>query len=454
MPQLRYSKTDHRYWIPKVFKAAATYNGKRLEAASWSIRLRSGPNRTTFVLDTSNREAAAARARDIYLFLRANGWEATLSEFKEKSPVSIPAPAQTNPDATLGEFLTELKTVADLKPKTLEGYAISLRTIASQIFAIDGGNKRYDYRRGGRDKWIAKVHAVKLAELTPAKIQKWKRDFITRAGSDPVKLRTARISVNSLIRRSKSLFAPGVIKHLQRVRLPSPLPFENIAFEPRVSQRYQSAIDIKKLIAAARTELQPTKPELFKVFVLATFCGLRRLEIDRLTWSAFHFDEAFLRVEATKYFSPKTEDAIGEVPLELELVELFRGYQARASDEFVIESPNLPRLDATFEYYRCQALFESLITWLRHKGVKTKTPLHTLRKEYGSLINKNFGLHAASVALRHANIAVTSLHYVDSRPRATAGLGALLSDKVTTGDFSEKQPDRKPKSSRRRQSST
>jgi integrase len=432
MAKQRFSKTDHRYWITKVFKAAGVRNGKRMVSQIWSVRLQHEAGRTTFPLDTSNREAAAARARDIYMFMQVNGWEATLKEFKARS---FAAPIEKKPGASIGEFLTELKTVADLKPKTFEGYAGALRTIVSQIFGIDGGNERYDYRTGGRDKWIERVHAVKLAELTPFKVQAWKREFVARAGADPTKVRTAKISVNSLIRRAKSLFAADAVRHLQTIVLPSPLPFDGVAFESRVSQRYQSAIDIEALIADARAEFQPDKPELFKVFVLATFCGLRRLEIDRLCWDAFRFDEGILRIEATKYFSPKSEDSIGDVPLEPELVELFRGYRAQATGEFVIESPNMPRIDALYENYRCQAIFESLIEWLRVRGVDTKTPLHTLRKEFGSLINQRHGIHAASLALRHANIGVTSLHYVDSRPKATPGLGGLLSDKITPGQF-------------------
>jgi len=303
--------------------------------------------------------------------------------------------------------------------------------------SVSTAEKDVHYFAGeARQQWLAKIHAIKLAELTPFKVQQWKREFLARAGSDPTKLRTARISVNSLIRRAKSLFAPDTIRHLQTIGLPDPLPFAGVSFEPRVSQRYQSAIDIEALIALARNELQKTQPELFKVFILATFCGLRRLEIDRLSWNAFRFDAGILRIQATKHFSPKTEEAIGDVVLEPELVELFRGYHAQATGEFVIESPNMPRLGALYENYRCERIFENLIAWLRSRGgVATKTPLHTLRKEFGSLINQRHGIHAASLALRHAHIGVTSLHYVDSRPRATPGLGGLLSDKITPAQF-------------------
>ena len=38
-------------------------------------------------------------------------------------------------------------------------------------------------------------------------------------------------------------------------------------------------------------------------------------------------------------------------------------------------------------------------------------PLHELRKEFGSMVNSQYGIYAASRALRHGNIAVTVAHY-------------------------------------------
>jgi hypothetical protein len=52
--------------------------------------------------------------------------------------------------------------------------------------------------------------------------------------------------------------------------------------------------------------------------------------------------------------------------------------------------------------------------------------LHTLRKEYGSQVCAQFGIHAASRALRHADIGVTAQFYTDSRARISSGLGHLL----------------------------
>jgi len=109
----------------------------------WCVRLQHETGRTTFPLATSNREAP--RARDIYLFMLANGWKPTLREFKSGS---FATPAQKRPGATIGEFLDELATVADLKPKTFRGCSVAFRTIVSQIFRIDGGKGRPLFRWG------------------------------------------------------------------------------------------------------------------------------------------------------------------------------------------------------------------------------------------------------------------------------------------------------------------
>jgi integrase len=227
------------------------------------------------------------------------------------------------------------------------------------------------------------------------------------------------------------LFGRQILKHLS-LALPGRLPFAGVEFEKRPSLRYHSVFNVSALVAQARTELAlGGKSELFKIFVLAAMCGLRRREIDLLPWSAFRWDESILRIEATQVFRPKSEESIADIPLEPELVALFRGYHARAKSQFVIESGRDPNPGAAYLHYRCSALLKELCTWLRAHGVKTIRPLHTLRKEFGSLINRAHGIHAASRALRHSSIGITADIYVDSRLRTTSGLGYLLTDSKT-----------------------
>ena len=127
------------------------------------------------------------------------------------------------------------------------------------------------------------------------------------------------------------------------------------------------------------------------------------------------------------HFTPKSEDSTGDVEVDPEVMELFRGHSARRTSDFVIESMVPVRPQGTYSHYRCQKHFDALATWLRNHGVDANRPLHTLRKEYGSQVCAKHGIYAASRALRHADIAITSQHYLDKRESATVGLGRFLS---------------------------
>ncbi len=426
----KHGKTDVRYWQSKLFKPWYTRDGEKRELDRYAVKIQYLGQRVNFAL-TPNKAAAAARAKEIYVYLTANGWDATLARFKPKSQVALKT------HATVGDFLEELGKKAELNPKTFVSYAIAFRKILADAFEIPGGNERFDSQNGGRTRWVEKVNAIRLADVTPGRIQEWKRAFLARAGNDQARKRSARISVNSFISRAKCLFSPEHTKHLESVKLPSPLPFDEISFEPRQSMKYRSSFDVVKLIEEARVELSTEKPEQLKIFLLATMAGLRRNEIDKLEWSAFLWEEGLIRIEATRWFHPKSEESLGDVEVDSELMELFRGYRAKTSGSFVIESRNEPRPDATFEHYRCQSHFEKLSEWLRKKGVKSKTPVHALRKEFGSQICSREGIYAASRALRHADIAITSKHYVDKKKRVVSGLGHLLKDDESDGKITD-----------------
>jgi integrase len=439
-PVLRhFSKTDIRHWEQVLFHDGYTRDGERRELPDWSVRMQHNGRRGTFSLGTANKVAASAKARDIYLCLNANGWESTLERFK---PKPVKSSTETKPDCSVGEFIDEIKRKADGNPKTIEGYCKSFRQIVADISGIDGGKEKFDHRKGGHEKWLESVHKIKLGSVTPAKIQEWKRSFLLRAGSSAVSLRRARVSVNSLVRQAKSLFSPKITRHLE-LELPQPLPFSGVEFEPRSSLKYRSRFDVQKLIQAASADLSESKPELFKIFLLAVMVGLRRKEIDLLEWESFLWDTGVIRIEETQYFQPKSQESVGDIPVDAEVLEIFRGYRARARGPFVIQSRSKPKPDIIYQYYRCEGHFEKLTTWLRKKGVHADKPLHTLRKEYGSQICSMHGIHAASRALRHSDIRVTNEYYADSKARVTPGMGHLLKPSNVTPLQPEIDPEEK-----------
>jgi integrase len=200
--------------------------------------------------------------------------------------------------------------------------------------------------------------------------------------------------------------------------------------------------------------LRLSDPPVYLIFLLGVAAGLRRKEIDLLEWSAFRFKENTIRVEPTQFFHPKSQDSIAEIQVDPEVMSVFQEHHDKAKGTFVIASRRPPKTVTRGDYYRCQSYFDKLNAWLRSKGVNTQKPLHTLRKEYGSLINKMDGIHAASKALRHADISVTNNFYTDSRARVTPGLGKLfarkksakrLSRRTATANWSQTKRAKQPR---------
>ena len=75
-----------------------------------------------------------------------------------------------------------------------------------------------------------------------------------------------------------------------------------------------------------------------------------------------------------------------------------------------------------YAHYRCAPTFDKLIAWLRSKGVTGEKPLHTLRKEFGSLIAQKFGIFAAQQMLGHSDITTTSQHYIEVKEKPILSL--------------------------------
>ncbi len=433
----KWPKTDARHWQGRLFKNSFTRNGVRQETADWCVKIKHQGRRETFNLGTPNAEAAAVIALRIYRTVQGAGWGACISEHKPEA-----APKQPKP-ATLGEWMAAVRETAELRPATFTNYSQCLRQIAAEIEDVgdqpalneDGTPKRdrkrrvvllsrFDYRAGGRDAWVAKVDALPLSVLTAAAVQRWKLEYIARAGNAPDARRRAENSAASLIRCARALFSAKCRKYAgAEFILPEPLPFAGVDLPKKGNTAYQSKIDAPKLIEAARRELTG---EPFKVFTLGLLCGLRKREIDLLTWGQVDFEKGVVRIERTEYFQPKSEDSAGEVDLDAETLALLRGWKLAASGPFVIESSRPPRHESSRVNYRCTPHFETLYAWLKKQGITARKPLHELRKELGALLASSQGIFAAQSVLRHAQISTTAAYYTDKKRRITAGLGALL----------------------------
>lgn len=437
-------KGDSRYWQ----QSSKLVSDPRY-AGSFGCRIQAQGRREFFPLRTSNKSAAATKAARIYTDVAALGWDAAIAKHR-------PDEKRTK-GALTGDLIREASALADVRPATLAANVSAFRRIVASVAKIDATKGRFARCGDGRGAWLAAVDAVPLEKVTPAAVEAWKLAFVaSRSANDENKARSARNTANATLRSAKSLFSKRLLRFItQRLELPSPLPFDGVEFFPRQSMRYVSTIDVKKIIAQAGTELATTDSEAFKAFILCLFAGLRRNEADKLRWSSVDLGAGFIRIEAHEHFAPKAETSLAEIPLDADVIPILRGMKAKSPKaEYVLEGVS-PKTSLTWRPYRADETFARLGAWLKAQGVKSRTPLHTLRKEAGSLICQSSGLFAASRFLRHADVAITAQHYAAQKDRVTIGLGSFLTPQasnVIAAEFSAQtvKTERKAKDTAKR----
>ena len=445
-------RTHADYWKSRLFRRSYEQKGEQREVNDLYIRLQHGGRREFLPLGTTNKDTAAVKAKAMDRTLKESGWDTMLAKYYPDSECTPKL------DLTVGDYLSAVRDLNCLKVRTYTNYANCLRTVVAEALGVkpDRGTSKFDYRsdddgQSGNARWLAKIDGCRLEHLTPERVTDWKRQRIARAGNSPAAQASAKRTVGTYIRCSAALFSrrpnrktddPGILTQIEKqgkLVLPKVLPFDGVTPGKRGKQTYQSKVNARLLIAAARNDLKPRDPEAYKAFLLGMFAGLRRAEVDLLEWSMVDFANNVIHIEETEWLHLKSDDSAAEIIMDPEVSAELRGFMAGSTSPFVISSKvewkigkklrtstREPRNDSDRPYYRCKPVFDRLNRWLRGKGVKENKPMHTLRKEIGSIINKEQGIHAASKFLRHSDISTTARHYVDGKSRIIAGVGKYL----------------------------
>jgi integrase len=465
-----FSKNDLRYWLARVYRPRYgkakdaegdgeqddDANDDRKEAGMYAARIQAhGERRGVSLRETTQRDAAKS-AMALYKLIEANGWERGLAEFRGDAP-------KPKNDLTLGDYLAEVTATGEIVPRTLRTYATKVRRIAADIGGVKlpGNQNKFDHFNGGAKAWQELADRVPLRKLTPDAVQQWLTKHLAQFRNNPAKLGSATKTANSCIRAGKAIFAERIRERLNHVTLPDPLPFVGIRTMKERPTRYRSEIENPEvlLVAGVRDLAQATlesehaaiwhelggegpppepsrgesiranlraerKREAFKVLVLGLCAGLRRGEIDRLMWSQVDFTRSVIVVEVTDCFAPKASSA-GDIPIDEEIAKLLKQWKTTSTGRFVVEGVE-PKMDSDGHHYRACRAHDELIKWLHTKGIAARTPLHSLRKEFGSIVCQKAGVYVASRLLRHASITMTASVYTDDRGRVTSGLGSAL----------------------------
>lgn len=434
------SKTHLDYWLDKVAKRSdKSSDGSVYESSDYYIRLWIGDKAVRFNLNTANQRVAANKAKEIWLYYQNHGADATIKKYKDSSKKKVKS---TN-SSTVGDYIEEINQLGLIKQQTIEIYFRKFRTLVAGVAGISSTNKKCDYVNGGYEKWKAKVESVPLESLTAEKIQRWMGKYTRAAGDDPVSQRKAKTTLNSLVRNSKSLFSSKLTKHLP---FSVKSPFDDVTMFPKQKRRYNSRFDAATLAEAAHEQLNITveeleiepgekgygkaklerekdlsKPEQFKILLLALGAGLRKDEIDTLKVTQLNFDDNTILLENDNVTELKSEESAGVIDVDSNTMAVLKKL-LKSGQFYVIESNVAPRTGTRYHHYRCERHFKGLIAWLREQGIEDRNAIHTLRKEFGSELCKRYGIFMASHMLRHSNISLTRESYVDKKERAAVAL--------------------------------
>ncbi|MGE9268113.1 MAG: site-specific integrase [Verrucomicrobiales bacterium] len=420
--RLAIARTSVAYWKKKVHKPMGRGG---VESPHYSARIGHQKRRIRFPLYTPNKEKAATMAAHIFAYLLENGWDATLAKYKPQNQIGQQTEEKVA-HTTVGALIETSRRYSTAREQSFNTYIKAFRRIVSSVMKIDHPSRAS--RKSEREScWQDQVDSVPLSDLTPARIQSWKKEFLEIPRDGAKERKQAIITLNSLIRNSKALFAKKLLPFLHSdLQLPSPLPFDQVSMEKPPSQRYHSQINARKILKDAHENLKNEHVEAYKILLLALICGLRVSEIDHLLWSSFNFAEMTLIIQDTQFHRLKSEDSAGVISLSGETRDIFSSYFRQATGAFVIEAKSSASPTVSTSRYRCQQHLNILKNWLRSQGVTATKPIHELRKEVGSIIASEDGIFAASRYLRHSDIRITSSIYADQKKRITPSIAEKL----------------------------
>lgn len=427
---IRYPKSHAQYW--KEEGRLFTQRG----SSDYCCRFSHNGRRGFFDLNTPNKVEAQKRAAERYKFVVANGWAAAEknSEFRTQAPEPKPIVL------TVGGWIKEVRAVSRVRPLTLLSYEQALRRVAAEsVLGITHSLRQHE-------KWVNKVDAVELGELTGNVIAKWIKMRLSEANGNPQLEEKATHTVNHILRSAKALFStrkvlPEVNKQILAL-LPSPVPLSDVRLlEEDSSARFTPSVDPEELLQLAQKELGAPRSaneseqkfnlrEQQWIAFLLSFCGgLRRKESDLLEWPQLqlsHPNGPRIQLEVTRHFKAKNKAHAKSIPLDPEVASILDSYHGKYPEaEFVLQSDRKV-IASGIGKARCHLTWRALMKWLHANGIGDRKPVHALRKSIGALMAKKHGIHAAQRLLRHTTPAITSKYYSDNEARETPGIGRLL----------------------------
>jgi hypothetical protein len=369
------SKTSAKHWEGRLFKRSYKgSDGEKIFLPDWHVTLCHQGKDRPVCLKTPEKALAAKRAKEAYMLLKTQGWDAMWAVYKVRKSKNIGKVAKKDEDntpLTIGDYLGRIDELYTFTaPKTRTKYFSAFYKMISDIFDIQAGKEKYDYVNGGNKKRIEKIHAIPLSEITQGVIERWKNQtFKCRMDASSGEDASASTTINSILRSAKSLFSKKI---LRSIGLGKKIisPFLDVSFLPEESHRYTTLFDAKELIMKAKKELEPKSKNAHMTILLAIGVGLRRNEIDKLLWEQINFE----RMTISIYRTPGSNESSSEVALEPFIASELLLLKKSTNGGFVLLSKTQARPNVSYTHYRCKKDFSILLKWLSGNNVDKHGP--------------------------------------------------------------------------------
>jgi integrase len=385
------SKLSSRFWVNRVkqVRGHGFYFGRFQHAG----------RRELVNLGTTDKRQASEIAARTYAQIRSQGWDAALR-------VLNPDRHRPNSAVTVGDVVRTLESV-DLRPRTRDNYCHGLRWWAAQHLNTRPGRKEFGRRS---EEYRARLHAVRLNDLSLERLEKIRDTFISRAGDDTPDQRRARISVKSFHRNASAGISAA--ERLGHLKMPEPKPFAGLVVRGANPLPYVSEHNAAQELQKAREELQTADPETWRAYLLALAAGLERKSALALRWADIRQNTSQIFVVEGGTFQAKADQRYRMIPVDPQTIVLLG--PPDDADALVIPGGS--------------ATWDRAVKWRREQGNKANKVMHNLRKEYGSALIQQAGIDIASRLLGHSNTNVTQQSYFEIRRKAgdTVGIGAML----------------------------
>ncbi len=418
IPEFR-SKKGHR-----VYRRSRQINGEVIYADNYTLRVKQDGNTSYFNLGNSKPDAGATADKIMaFLSLDGNTIEEALIQFSEKHKNkairSTKAPKPVEAVLTVGGMVERfLAVTSHLSPMTRRNNSQALRHIAAGILNLP--KLDVSQTKNERLEWREKVDPFPISEFTLEKIEEFRQRELRKVAGDNIKDGQTRTTLNSYLRAAKGVFTKKLLPLYSSLNLPNPLPFHGIAPLSEPSHRYKSKIDVAALIADAKATLYPTDKDAWVAFLLCIGAGLRREELDKLMLEQIDLEGRKIQIYTTEFFRPKAKNSEDHIDLSDAIVSNLREYMDSITDRRFL----LPGREIAGKI-RSRKTLDALMTWLRKRGVSDRTPIHTLRKEAGSMVFLKGGSIDLAASFLRNDPRVAKEHYIGKKERLELELPGL-----------------------------